>query len=119
MFSPVNTNKNLNKSEIILFPTEPSPTTLNNKFKDQIQKKNVLLKNKSSTISKLKKKLRIKHKLKSNITFSSLGSKVFAEMQMFRKYNSKLPWKLSEKILLLIPTINLQQLINFSEKNNK
>jgi hypothetical protein len=95
--SPVNTNKNLNKSGIILFPTETNPTTLNNKLKDQIRKKNVLLKNKLSTISKLKKKLKIKHKLKSNITFSSLGSKVFAEMQMFRKHNSKLPWKLSEK----------------------
>lgn len=58
----------------------------------------MLLKKNSSNISKLKKKLQISrnkfnlHTFKKNITFSSSGSKVIAEMQMFHKRNSRTPW---------------------------
>lgn len=36
-------------------------------------------------------------KLKNEVLFPSLGSKVIAEMQIFRKHNSRLPWTLTEK----------------------
>lgn len=62
-----------------------------------------MLKKNSSTISKLRKKLQVSrnkfnlHKFKNNIVFSSLGSKVIAEMQMFHKRNSRSSWTLAEK----------------------
>lgn len=36
-------------------------------------------------------------KLKNEVLFPSLGSKAIAEMQIFRKHNSRLPWTLTEK----------------------
>lgn len=104
MPSPVNnTGERSNKVKTVLFPNELSTAeTSIKKLKDIIRKKNILLKNKSSTICKYKKKMQItrnKYNLSKfkNERYSSVSSKVLAEMQMYRKNKSTLPWKLSEK----------------------
>ncbi|CAI6351887.1 unnamed protein product [Macrosiphum euphorbiae] len=104
MPSPISTQeRRINKAKTVLFPIEQSPKKSKKHFEDLIRKKNILLKNKTSTISKLKKKIQVSrnkynlHTFKNNITFSSFGSKVIAEMQMFHKRNSRKPWTLAEK----------------------
>lgn len=54
-------------------------------------------------------------KLRTDIQFPSIGSKVKAEMQIFQNY----PKNRSKYILLLICIINLRLLINFLQRSNK
>lgn len=57
MPSPISTQeRRINKAKTVLFPIEQSPKKSKKHFEDLIRKKNILLKNKTSTISKLKKK---------------------------------------------------------------
>ncbi|KAL4119564.1 hypothetical protein QTP88_012369 [Uroleucon formosanum] len=97
MPSPISTReRRLYNSKTVLFPNEQSSESSIKRLEDEIRKKNILLKKNSSTISKLRKKIQVSrnkfnlHKLKKNITFSSIGSKVIAEMQMFHKRETTL-----------------------------
>ncbi|CAI6350127.1 unnamed protein product [Macrosiphum euphorbiae] len=94
MPSPISTQeRRINKAKTVLFPIEQSPKKSKKHLEDLIRKKNILLKNKIQ-VSRNKYNL---HTFKNNITFSSFGSKVIAEMQMFHKRNLRKPWTLAEK----------------------